>query len=67
MLQQSWDIADVPAPSESTLRRQVQALIESGRIVIRKKSQRLGDLYRLADLEADVEDDDDGDEAAPTV
>lgn len=51
MLQQSWDLSDTSPPSESTLRRQVQALIDQGRIVIRDKSQRHGDLYQLAELE----------------
>lgn len=55
MLQQSWTLEDKPAPSEATLRRQVDALVESGKVLLLEKSQRHGNLYQLADPGTDEE------------
>lgn len=55
MLQQSWNVEDKAPPSQATLRRNVQALIDSGKIVVLDKSMRHGDLYRLAEEETEEE------------
>jgi len=51
MLQQAWTEEDKPAPSESTLRRQAQLLVESGKLLVLEQNKRYGDLYQLADLD----------------
>lgn len=62
MLQQAWTVPDKPAPSEDTLRRQVQALVNEGVIVLLEENKRSGNLYRLAE-QADEEE---SVEVAPT-
>jgi hypothetical protein len=46
-LQQSWTIDDKSAPSESTLRRQIEKLVEIGRLDVLEENKRTGNLYRL--------------------
>ena len=48
MLQQAWNIPGKQPPSDSTLHRQMQALVTSGRIEMLEESKRYGNLYRLA-------------------
>lgn len=54
MLQQSWTVPGKSAPSDSTIRRHVDLLVESGRILLLEESKRYGNLYRLAEVEDTV-------------
>jgi hypothetical protein len=49
LLQQAWNIPDKQAPSDSTLRRQFEEMVKSGRLVLLEESKRHGNLYRLAE------------------
>lgn len=64
MLQQSWNVEDKQAPSEATLRRQVEALVQDGRIIRLETSKRYGDLYKLAE-DPEERDEDESGELAP--
>jgi hypothetical protein len=49
MLQQAWTLPDKPPPSDSTLHRQIQSLVNDGVIVMVEENKRNGNLYRLAE------------------
>jgi hypothetical protein len=48
LLQQAWTVDD-KAPAESTLRRQIQQMVQAGQLVLVEQNRRSGDLYRLPD------------------
>lgn len=53
--QHAWTV-DEKIPSDSTLRRQLEKLVEAGQIVVVERNKRMGDLYQLPDQ---TEEDDD--------
>lgn len=47
MLQVSWPSSKSSTPSESTLRRHLERMVEAGEMTVLDSNQRLGDLYKL--------------------
>lgn len=49
LLQQNWTVAGKEPPSDSTIRRQLQVMVDAGEVVVLERNKRHGDLYRMAD------------------
>lgn len=50
LLQASWPDKKAKAPSESTIRRQLDNMVMNGDIEVLETNKRVGDLYRLANI-----------------
>lgn len=64
LLQHAWTVDD-KTPSDSTVRRQLLALVHSGQLVMVEENKRTGDLYRLPETTLFGEDPDDESAALP--
>jgi hypothetical protein len=49
LLQAAWPVETKPAPSPSTLRRRLDAMVESADMEMLEGNKRLGDLFRLTE------------------
>jgi hypothetical protein len=56
MLGASWNVAEEAPPSDQTMRRQIKSMTESGVLEVVETNRRLGDLYRLAPEEDDIDE-----------
>jgi hypothetical protein len=66
LLQQNWTVKDESPPSESSIRRQLDVLVEQGRLEIVTRDRRLGDLYRLKEPDDDSQEPTAPDPPEPT-
>lgn len=57
MLQQAWTVPGKRPPNDTALHRQIETLVDEGRIVLLETSKKHGNLYRLAEEpDEDVEE-----------
>jgi hypothetical protein len=56
LLQQNWTVEDKEPPSDSTIRRQLQVMVDSGEIILLERNKKHGDLYRLKEAQEETEE-----------
>lgn len=56
LLQQNWTVEDREPPSDSTIRRQLQVMVDSGEIILLERNKKHGDLYRLKEAQEEAEE-----------